>query len=102
MPTGRPSRSACPSPTIAFINPITKRHRTANSESTVVYFDLLRKAGASAREMLLGAAATAWAVPAADCSTAASRVTHAASGRSATYGELAAAAATRPYPRHRA
>jgi CO/xanthine dehydrogenase Mo-binding subunit len=82
----------------AFINPITKRHRTANSESTVVYYDLLRKAGATAREMLVGAAAAAWGVPAAECTTEASRVTHAASGRSATYGELAAAAATQPVP----
>ncbi len=82
----------------AFINPITKRHRTANSESTVVYYDLLRKAGATAREMLVGAAAAAWGVPAAECSTGASRVTHAASGRVATYGELAAAAATQPVP----
>jgi isoquinoline 1-oxidoreductase subunit beta len=82
----------------AFINPITKRHRTANSESTVVYYDLLRKAGATAREMLVAAAAVAWGVPAVECTTGGSRVTHAASGRSATYGELAAAAATQPVP----
>jgi len=82
----------------AFINPTTKRHRTANSESTVVYFDLLRKAGATAREMLVGAASAAWAVPAAECRTGASRVTHTPSGRSATYGELAAAAAAMPVP----
>ncbi len=82
----------------AFINPITKRHRTANSESTVVYYDLLRKAGATAREMLVGAAAAAWAVPVGECSAAGSRVTHAASGRSASYGDLAAAAATQPVP----
>ncbi|MCC6172358.1 MAG: xanthine dehydrogenase family protein molybdopterin-binding subunit [Gammaproteobacteria bacterium] len=82
----------------AFVNPITKRQRTANSESTMVYYDLLRKAGAAAREMLVAAAAAAWAVPAAECSTGGSRVVHAVSGRSASYGELAAAAAALPVP----
>jgi len=77
----------------AFINPITKRHRTANSESTMIYFDLLRRAGATAREMLVTAAARRWDVPAAECRASLSRVSHAASGRSAGFGELAAAAA---------
>ncbi len=77
----------------AFINPITKRHRTANSESTMIYFDLLRRAGATAREMLVTAAARRWDVPAAECRAALSRVSHAASGRSAGFGVLAAAAA---------
>ena len=83
----------------AFVNPITKRHRTANSESTMVYYDLLRKAGATAREMLVAAAAAAWSVPATECTTHGdSRVVHTASGRSARYGELAAAAASLPPP----
>lgn len=82
----------------AFINPITKRHRTANSESTMIYFDLLRRAGATAREMLVTAAARRWAVPAAECRAALSRVSHAASGRSAGFSELAAAAASLPAP----
>lgn len=83
----------------AFVNPITKRQRTANSESTMVYYELLRKAGATAREMLVAAAAVAWAVPVGECSTRGdSRVHHAASGRSSTYGELAAAAAAQPVP----
>jgi isoquinoline 1-oxidoreductase beta subunit len=54
----------------------------------------LQAAGASARERLKEAAAQMWGVPRADLTTAAGVVTHAASGRSATYGELAAAAAT--------
>ncbi|MCP5360966.1 MAG: xanthine dehydrogenase family protein molybdopterin-binding subunit [Sinobacteraceae bacterium] len=83
----------------ALASPITKRQRTANSESTMVYYDLLRKAGATAREMLVAAAAAAWAVPAQECSTTGnSRVVHAASGRSARYSELAAAAAAVPVP----
>jgi isoquinoline 1-oxidoreductase beta subunit len=82
----------------AFINPITKRHRTANSESVVIYYGLLRKAGATAREMLVSAAAQGWGVPAAECVARASRVEHAASGRSAGFGELARAAADLPVP----
>lgn len=82
----------------AFINPITRRHRTANSESVVIYYGLLRKAGATAREMLVSAAAQRWGVPAVECVARASRVTHAASGRSAGFGELARAAADLPVP----
>jgi isoquinoline 1-oxidoreductase subunit beta len=58
----------------------------------------LRRAGASAREMLVAAAAARWAVAPDDCTTANGRVTHRASGRSASYGELADAAATVPIP----
>ena len=56
--------------------------------------DLVRKGGASARAMLIGAAAKGWGVPASECSAKKSLVTHSASGRTATYGQLAAAAAT--------
>ncbi len=61
-------------------------------------WDLLRRAGALARAMLVSAAAQQWAVPALECTTARSVVTHAASGRSATYGQLASAAAALPTP----
>jgi CO/xanthine dehydrogenase Mo-binding subunit len=91
-------RVRMPSADDAFINPITKRHRTANSESTNIYFGLLRTAGAAARDMLIAAAAQRWSVAAGECKAAGSRVTHAASGRSASYGELAAAAAAMPVP----
>ena len=82
----------------AFINPTTKRHRTANSESTIIYFDVMRKAGASVREMLVAAAAAAWAVPAAEISVANGRLEHRGSGRAAGFGEFAAAAARLPVP----
>lgn len=82
----------------AFVNPISKRQRTANSESVTIYYDLLRRAGAGAREMLVAAAAQRWNVAAAECAAAGSRVTHAGSRRTATYGELAALAATLPPP----
>ena len=53
----------------------------------------LRKAGATAREMLIAAAAAEWKVPAGDCHAENGRVHHKASGRSVNYGALAAAAA---------
>jgi isoquinoline 1-oxidoreductase subunit beta len=54
--------------------------------------DYVRKAGATARMMLVQAAADGWKVPAGDCTASKGVVTHTASGRKATYGKLAAAA----------
>ncbi len=53
----------------------------------------LRTAGATARQMLLEAAATRWKVPVSECSTEKGTVIHAASSKKLTYGELAADAA---------
>ncbi|GAC1455979.1 MAG: xanthine dehydrogenase family protein molybdopterin-binding subunit [Steroidobacteraceae bacterium] len=58
----------------------------------------LREAGASARLMLIAAAASGWKVAAGECTTQSGTVRH-PSGRSATYGELAAAAAQQPLPK---
>ena len=55
--------------------------------------DYVRKGGATARMLLVQAAADAWGVPAADCVAASSVVTHKATGRTTTYGKVAAAAA---------
>jgi isoquinoline 1-oxidoreductase beta subunit len=55
-------------------------------------------AGAAAKQMLIAAAAARLGVNASECTTAASRVVHAASGKSATFGELAGAAAALPVP----
>ena len=59
----------------------------------------MRQAGASARAMLVAAAAQQWKVPAAECGVAAGRVTH-PSGQSASFGELTAAAASQSLPEH--
>ncbi|HUF77152.1 MAG TPA: xanthine dehydrogenase family protein molybdopterin-binding subunit, partial [Longimicrobiales bacterium] len=59
----------------------------------------MRVAGASARAMLVEAGAEHFGVPAEELTTRDSRVTHAASGRSATYGELASHASTLDVPR---
>jgi isoquinoline 1-oxidoreductase subunit beta len=53
----------------------------------------LRSAGAAAREMLIGAAAQGWKVPADECRASNGVITHAASGRRITYGRVAPAAA---------
>ena len=58
----------------------------------------LRRAGAAAREMLVAAAATRWSVPTSELRTENSRVSHPSSRRSASYGELAEAAAAIPLP----
>ena len=61
-------------------------------------WDELRYAGAGARAMLVAAAAKQWGVPASDITTSDSTVIHAASGRTASYGSLATAAAAVPVP----
>ena len=63
--------------------------------STTIWssYEQFRKAGATARAMLVHAAADQWAVPPADCRTENSFVIHGASGRRAAYGDLAARAA---------
>ena len=58
----------------------------------------VRGAGASARQMLIQAAAERWSVPAADCKAEKSVVIHAASGRKASYGSLVEAAAKQKPP----
>jgi isoquinoline 1-oxidoreductase subunit beta len=53
----------------------------------------LRRAGAIAREMLIAAAAARWNAPASECLAANSVITHVPSGRTVTFGGIAAAAA---------
>jgi isoquinoline 1-oxidoreductase beta subunit len=55
--------------------------------------DYVRKGGAAARQMLIQAAANEWNVPASDCRAANSVITHAPTGRTTTFGKVAAAAA---------
>ncbi|MDN3920413.1 xanthine dehydrogenase family protein molybdopterin-binding subunit [Roseateles violae] len=66
---------------------------TGGSRGVRESHDYVRKGGAAARMMLVQAAANQWQVPAADCTVANGRITHKASGRSTSYGQVAAAAA---------
>ncbi len=71
---------------------------TGGSSSVKDLWMPMREAGASARAMLVAAAAQAWGVPAADCSVAQGVVRHAASNRQLRFGELAERAAKLPLP----
>ena len=55
--------------------------------------DYMRKGGATAKMMLVQAAANEWKVPVAECSAASSVITHTPTGRKTTYGKVAVAAA---------
>lgn len=62
-------------------------------------WDNMRRVGATARALLIAAAAAQWNVPAAECETTANVVHHRTSNRQARYGSLAPAAATLTVPR---
>lgn len=68
------------------------RQATGGSGAVPHSWKLLRTAGATARYMLVEAAAKRWNVPASECTTANSFVVHEGSGKKLTYGELAAEA----------
>lgn len=82
----------------AFMNPALGFQVTGGSTTIRGSFDVLRRAGATARTMLVAAAAARWGVDPASCSAADGVVVHAPSGRRAGYGALAADAARQPVP----
>jgi isoquinoline 1-oxidoreductase beta subunit len=72
---------------------------TGGSQGVRSSQDYVRKAGASAREMLVAAAAAQWNVPASECSADKGVITHGPSKRRIRYGQVAAAAAKLTPPR---
>ncbi len=66
---------------------------TGGSTAIAASFSVMRHAGAAARAMLVSAAAKSWGVPAEQIGVASGIVRHAATGRTATFGELAEASA---------
>ena len=78
------------------LNPAYGRQASVGSGSTVGNYTALRRAGAAARAMLIGAAAETWGVSPIECTTDKSFVIHAASNRRASYGALATKAAAMP------
>jgi isoquinoline 1-oxidoreductase subunit beta len=79
-------------------NPWFRIQVTGNSNSIRAFWKPLRIAGAAARAMLVRAAADQWQVDPASCSAANGTVTHAASGRTLSYGDLVDAAGRLPVP----
>ena len=71
---------------------------TGGSTSTASSWMLLRRAGASARAMLVAAAAKQWGVEASTLTTKAGSVIDSKNNRTATYGSLTGAAASVPVP----
>jgi isoquinoline 1-oxidoreductase subunit beta len=71
---------------------------TGGSNSVKMYWSILRKAGASARQMLVEAAAQTWSVPASEITTKAGVLAH-SNGKSAKYGDMASKAATIAVPK---
>src|SRR5262249_17955758 len=59
----------------------------------------LRRAGATARELLIASAAARWEVAASQCRAQDGMITHPASGRSVSFAQVATAAAQMPPPR---
>jgi isoquinoline 1-oxidoreductase beta subunit len=78
---------------LAYINPLIGVQLTGGSTSVRSSWRQLREAGATARAMLISAAAERWGVGAATLVTHNGAVHDSKSHRSATYGELAAMAA---------
>lgn len=77
---------------------IFQRQLAGGSQSIRAGWQGLRMAGATARHMLIAAAAEAWQVPASEITTAAGIISHKASNKSAGYGEMASSAATMAVP----
>jgi isoquinoline 1-oxidoreductase subunit beta len=71
---------------------------TGGSTALANSYEQLRKAGASARAMLVGAAAERWRVPASEITVSKGVVEHPKSKKRAKFGDLAAAAATQVVP----
>jgi isoquinoline 1-oxidoreductase subunit beta len=81
----------------AFNNPAFGMQATGGSTTVRGHWDVMRNAGATARAMLVAAAAEQWKSPVDQCRTDAGRVIH-SSGKSLSYGELAEAASKQKAP----
>ncbi|HTF18923.1 MAG TPA: molybdopterin cofactor-binding domain-containing protein [Chryseolinea sp.] len=74
------------------------RQFTGGSQGIRQAWKPLRTAGATARQMLINAAARQWNVPAGEITTTAGMLQHELSNKKAGYGEMASAAAGLPVP----
>jgi isoquinoline 1-oxidoreductase beta subunit len=81
-----------------YTNPLLGVQATGNSNAMRGAWKPMRQAGATARTMLVDAAAKRWGVDAKSCRAQDGEVTHVSTGRRLSYGELAAEAAMVPAP----
>ena len=81
-----------------YANPIFGDQETGGSTSVRAFYEPLRRAGATARTMLVAAAAETWSAETASCRAHSGVVTHTPTGRTLSYGALAEKAATLPVP----
>jgi isoquinoline 1-oxidoreductase beta subunit len=81
-----------------YANPLLGVQATGNSNAVRGAWQPLRQAGATARTMLVAAAAKRWNVDPATCRAERGEVMHPPTGRRSSYGELAADAARMPVP----
>jgi len=91
---------AAPPNDALYTNPALGFQVTGGSTSIRVFWMPMRKAGASARAMLVEAAAATWHVDPGSCRTANSEVIHEPSGRRLAYGALADRAARSTPPKN--
>jgi isoquinoline 1-oxidoreductase beta subunit len=82
-----------------YANPAFGIQATGGSTSVRAFWKPLREAGATARAMLIQAAAQQWQVEPASCTASNGEVTHKESGRKLSYGALAAAASSQTPPK---
>lgn len=78
--------------TAGFVNPLTGSRGTGGSSAVRRWLPTISQAGATARDMLIRAAASQWAVDVDELTTARGEVVHEQSSRRASYGSLATAA----------
>jgi len=81
-----------------FKDPLLASQMTGGSTSIRYAWEPMRRAGATARTLLVSAAAARWKVDPASCHAERGEVVHGASGRRLGYGKLAGAAAKLPAP----
>src|SRR5262245_55776403 len=81
-----------------YANQFFGEQMTGASSSVRAFFEPLRRAGATARTMLVAAAAASWSVDPASCRAHRGVVTHTPTRRTFTYGALATRAAALPVP----
>jgi isoquinoline 1-oxidoreductase beta subunit len=95
---GRIKVQQAPANPALYANPVTKTQSYGGSRGVRDHMQMLRKAGAVAREMLMQAAANEWGAPLGEVTTEPGVVIHKPTGRRLPYGALVDKAAQLPVP----